>query len=59
METKVMQLAAFTLQPTITISKIDYSINDAEVTPVDANFIDESHPLHLFEGMVKIYSVSI
>ena len=54
METKVMQLAAFTLQPTITISKINYSINDDEVTPVDANFIDESHPLHLFEGMVKI-----
>ena len=49
METKVMQLAAFTLQPTITINRIEFHLNGEKIQPVDANLIDEIHPLHLFE----------
>ena len=49
MENKVMQLAAFTLQPTITINRIEFYVDQTEIKPVDATLIDSENPLHLFE----------
>ena len=49
MDTKVMQLAAFTLQPTITINRVEFHVNGEQIQPVDANLINETNSLHLFE----------
>ena len=49
MENKVMQLAAFTLQPTITINRIEFYVDQTQIEPDDATLISTEHPLHLFE----------